>query len=140
MLVHVDTERAHDQLVNSRLAYASVSRRRYDAQIYTNDAGELGEELSRDVSKNSALATGHEMGERDHGHATENAGLQSVSERSSAELGEVQLYSAALDSRFINLVTSICALAEYMVEKPRSTQTAPTPRYPARRCDTNKTP
>jgi len=38
VLVHVDTEQAHDQLVNSRLAYVSVSRGRYDAQIYTNDA------------------------------------------------------------------------------------------------------
>jgi len=35
-IVHVDTEQAHDQLVNSRLAYVSVSRGRYDAQIYTN--------------------------------------------------------------------------------------------------------
>jgi ATP-dependent exoDNAse (exonuclease V) alpha subunit len=36
VLVHVDTEQAHDQLVNSRLAYVSVSRGRFDAQIYTN--------------------------------------------------------------------------------------------------------
>jgi hypothetical protein len=61
-IVHVDTEQAHDQLVNSRLAYVSVSRGRYDAQIYTNDAGKLGEELSRDVSKQSALET--ERGKR----------------------------------------------------------------------------
>ncbi len=61
MLVHVDTEQAHDQLVNSRLAYVSVSRGRYDAQIYTNDAEKLGEELSRDVSKQSALDSGHEV-------------------------------------------------------------------------------
>jgi hypothetical protein len=32
VLVHVDTEQAHDQLVNSRLADVSVSRGRYDAQ------------------------------------------------------------------------------------------------------------
>ena len=80
VLVHVDTEQAHDQLVNSRLAYVSVSRGRYDAQIYTNDAEKLGEELSRDVSKQSALETGHEVGGRDQGHATENAEHQSVSE------------------------------------------------------------
>jgi hypothetical protein len=67
-------------LVNSRLAYVSVSRARYDAQIYTNDAGKLGEELSRDASKHSALETGHEPGGRDQGHATENAENQSVSE------------------------------------------------------------
>ena len=57
VLVHVDTEQAHDQLVNSRLAYVSVSRGRYDAQIYTNDAEKLGEESSRDVSKQSGLET-----------------------------------------------------------------------------------
>jgi hypothetical protein len=76
----VDTEQAHEELVNSRLAYVSVSRGRYDAQIYTNDAGKLGEELSRDVSKQSALETGHKVGGQDQGHATENAGHQSVSE------------------------------------------------------------
>jgi hypothetical protein len=37
------------------LAYVSVSRGRYDAQIYTNDADKLGNELSRDVSKHSAI-------------------------------------------------------------------------------------
>ena len=56
VLVHVDTENAHEQLVNSRLAYVSVSRGRYDAQIFTNDADKLGNELSRDVSKRSAIA------------------------------------------------------------------------------------
>jgi len=78
--VHVDTEQAHDQLVNSRLAYVSVSRGRCDAQIYTNDAEKLGEHLSRDVSKQSAMETGHEIGGRDQGYATENAEHQSVSE------------------------------------------------------------
>ena len=86
VLVHVDTEQAHDQLVNSRLAYVSVSRGRYDAQIYTNDAGKLGEELSRDVSKQSALETGHGVSGQDQGHATEDATHESVSE--SHEHGE----------------------------------------------------
>lgn len=75
-----DTEQAHDQLINSRLAYVSASRGRYDAHIYTNDAGKLGEEFSRDVSKQSALETGHEMGARDQGHTIETAEHQSVSE------------------------------------------------------------
>jgi ATP-dependent exoDNAse (exonuclease V) alpha subunit len=44
VLVHVDTEQAHEQLINSRLAYVSVSRGRYDAQIDTNDAQNLSEE------------------------------------------------------------------------------------------------
>lgn len=80
MLVHVDTEQAHEQLISSRLAYVSVSRGRYDAQICTNDAEKLGEELSRDVSKQSALETEREMGGRDRGHAIENVEHQSVSE------------------------------------------------------------
>jgi len=46
VLVRVDTEHTLDELGNSRLAYVSVSRGRYDAQIYTNDMGKPGEELS----------------------------------------------------------------------------------------------
>jgi conjugative relaxase-like TrwC/TraI family protein len=80
VLVHVDTEQAHDQLVNSRLAYVSVSRGRYDAQIYTNNGEKLGEELSRDVSKQSAMEIEHEVGGRDQGNAAENAAHESVSE------------------------------------------------------------
>ena len=37
-------------LLNSRIPYVAVSRACYDAQIYTNDAAMLGQELSRDVS------------------------------------------------------------------------------------------
>jgi conjugative relaxase-like TrwC/TraI family protein len=55
VLVHVDTEAAHENLVNSRLAYVSVSRARDDAQIYTNDATSLGEAFGRKISKASAL-------------------------------------------------------------------------------------
>jgi ATP-dependent exoDNAse (exonuclease V) alpha subunit len=73
VLVHVDTEQAHEQLINSRLAYVSVSRGRYDAQIYTNDAGKLSVELSRDVSKQSALETEHEIGGDGRGHSSENS-------------------------------------------------------------------
>jgi hypothetical protein len=64
VLVHVDTGQAHEHLINSRLAYVSVSRGRYDAQIYTEDGATLGHHLSRDVSKQSALDTGHELGEQ----------------------------------------------------------------------------
>jgi ATP-dependent exoDNAse (exonuclease V) alpha subunit len=56
VLVHVDTKEAHDQLVNSRLAYVSGSRGRYDAQIYTNDAERLGGELSRDLSRGATTS------------------------------------------------------------------------------------
>jgi len=55
VLVHVDTEAAHENLVNTRLAYVSISRARDDAQIFTNDADRLSEAFSREVSKASAL-------------------------------------------------------------------------------------
>ncbi len=55
VLIHVDSEQAHGELLNSRMAYVSISRAQYDAQIYTNDAATLGQELSRDVSKSIAL-------------------------------------------------------------------------------------
>jgi hypothetical protein len=55
VLVHVGTGQAHEALINTRLGYVSVSRARYDAQIYTNDASSLGEALSKEVSKDSAL-------------------------------------------------------------------------------------
>jgi ATP-dependent exoDNAse (exonuclease V) alpha subunit len=55
VLIHVDTELGAKDLLNSRLAYVSVSRGRYDAQIYTNNASTLGQELSRDVSHSPAI-------------------------------------------------------------------------------------
>jgi len=80
VLVHVDTEQAHEQLINSRLAYVSVSRGRYDAQIYTNDAEKLGIELSRDISKQSAIQTDHGIGGRDQDHGSNDATHRSVDE------------------------------------------------------------
>jgi ATP-dependent exoDNAse (exonuclease V) alpha subunit len=59
VLIHVDTERAGEKLVNRRLAYVAVSRGRHDAQIYTNDKSQLAEELSRDASHRSALGPGY---------------------------------------------------------------------------------
>jgi hypothetical protein len=80
VLVYVDTEQAHDQLVNSRLAYVSISRGRYDAQIYTCNAEQFGQELSRDVSKRSALESGHEMDGQHQSPTIENSEHQSASE------------------------------------------------------------
>jgi ATP-dependent exoDNAse (exonuclease V) alpha subunit len=53
VLINVDTEKSA-RLVNSRLAYVSVSRGQYDAQIYTNDRCELAHSLSRDMSQRTA--------------------------------------------------------------------------------------
>jgi hypothetical protein len=46
------------ELINGRFAYVSVSRASHEAQIYTNDAANLAERLSRDVSKSSAINFG----------------------------------------------------------------------------------
>jgi ATP-dependent exoDNAse (exonuclease V) alpha subunit len=58
VLVHIDTDRAGEQLVNRRLAYVAVSRGRHDVRIYTNDAAHLAEALSRDVGHQSAMESG----------------------------------------------------------------------------------
>ena len=54
VLVNMDTT-VHPELINTRFAYVSVSRASQDARIYTNDAGTLGERLSTDVTKTSAI-------------------------------------------------------------------------------------
>ncbi len=55
VLVHVDTERGNESLVNRRLAYVAISRGRFDAQIYTDSTAQLGDALSRQVGKLSAI-------------------------------------------------------------------------------------
>ena len=59
VLVHVDTERGGEQLVNRRLAYVAISRGRFDAQVYTDDKSQLGDALSREVSHRSAIESSH---------------------------------------------------------------------------------
>ncbi|MGA2170910.1 MAG: MobF family relaxase [Terracidiphilus sp.] len=56
VLIHVDTELAAKDLLNSRMAYVSVSRGRFDAQLFTNDRKKLGATLGHDVSHQSAHA------------------------------------------------------------------------------------
>jgi ATP-dependent exoDNAse (exonuclease V) alpha subunit len=55
VLIHVDTELGTKDLLNSRMAYVAVSRCAHDAQIFTNNAAALGQELSRDVSHAPAI-------------------------------------------------------------------------------------
>jgi ATP-dependent exoDNAse (exonuclease V) alpha subunit len=56
VLIHVDSEQAHGELLNSRMAYVSVSRAQFDVKLYTNDAKTLGWELNRDFTKATALS------------------------------------------------------------------------------------
>ncbi len=57
VLVHVDTDRSGQRLVNERMAYVSLSRGRDDAHIYTDDRSQLASVLSRDQSHRSAIET-----------------------------------------------------------------------------------
>jgi conjugative relaxase-like TrwC/TraI family protein len=55
VILHVDTDRAGESLVNRRLAYVAISRGRYDAHVYTNDKAHLAYAIDRDVSHRAAL-------------------------------------------------------------------------------------
>jgi len=75
VLVHIDTEKAGEKLVNRRLAYVAVSRGRYDAQIYTDDASKLSDSLSRDASKTVALEVDAQL---NHGGNQQSAATPST--------------------------------------------------------------
>ena len=55
VLINVDTELGAKDLLNNRMAYVSVSRGQWDAQIFTNDRSALANALGHDVSHQSAL-------------------------------------------------------------------------------------
>jgi len=57
VLVNIDTN-VHPELINTRFAYVSLSRASHDAQVFTNDTATLTENLSRNVSKASAIDFG----------------------------------------------------------------------------------
>jgi ATP-dependent exoDNAse (exonuclease V) alpha subunit len=54
VLIHVDTELSAKALLNSRIAYVSVSRGAHDAQLFTNDREKLAMALGHDISKQTA--------------------------------------------------------------------------------------
>ena len=57
VLINMDTE-VHPELISRRFAYVSVSRASHDAQIFTNDSATLAQNLTKDVSKPSAIDFG----------------------------------------------------------------------------------
>lgn len=61
ILINVDSENAHKDLLNERMAYVSVSRAAEDAKIFTDNAARLDVVLSRDVSHEQALEPGIEL-------------------------------------------------------------------------------
>ncbi|MGC2363876.1 MAG: AAA family ATPase, partial [Candidatus Sulfotelmatobacter sp.] len=54
VLIHVDTELGAKDLLNSRMAYVSISRGAFDAQLFTNDREKLPTALGHDLSRQSA--------------------------------------------------------------------------------------
>ncbi len=54
VLVHIDTDLT-PSLINSRLAYVSISRASGDARVYTNNAETLAYRLDTNISKSAAL-------------------------------------------------------------------------------------
>jgi conjugative relaxase-like TrwC/TraI family protein len=59
VLINVDTELAARDLLNSRMAYVSVSRGAHDAQLFTNDREKLPAALGHEVSRESAHVPAH---------------------------------------------------------------------------------
>ncbi len=57
VIANIDTDSAKS-LINTRLAYVSISRASHDARIYTNDAETLGERLATDITKTAAVDFG----------------------------------------------------------------------------------
>ena len=81
VIVNMDTE-VHPGLINGRFAYVSISRASLDAQVFTNDAANLAERLSNDVSKTSALQSG-----KSHVPALGISANQTQSDKNSFGLG-----------------------------------------------------
>jgi hypothetical protein len=54
VLVNIDTG-VHAELINNRFAYVSISRAAQDAHIYTNAGSSLTIDLSRGITKSSAI-------------------------------------------------------------------------------------
>jgi ATP-dependent exoDNAse (exonuclease V) alpha subunit len=62
VLVHVDTELAAKDLLNNRMAYVSISRGQWDAQIFTDNREKLPRTLGHDVSHQSAYRSEQSIG------------------------------------------------------------------------------
>lgn len=55
---HADTS-VHPDLLSSRFGYVAVSRASHEATIFTDDVVRLGQQLSTEASKTSALEISH---------------------------------------------------------------------------------
>ena len=67
VFLHIDTDHAHEDLINRRLGYVAISRGSHDVQLYTNNAQEMREGLEAQTSKHAALEALEEARSRYHG-------------------------------------------------------------------------
>jgi ATP-dependent exoDNAse (exonuclease V) alpha subunit len=58
VLIHADTS-VHPELLSSRFGYVAVSRASHEATVFTDDVKRLGQQLSTEVNKTSALEIDH---------------------------------------------------------------------------------
>ena len=86
VLIHLDTERGGEKLINRRLAYVAVSRARHDAQIYTNDKSQIAEGLARDVSHRSAMEASRDS--RQSGSLTEHSSARNQGQEHTQAAGQ----------------------------------------------------
>jgi hypothetical protein len=94
--------RAHPELINTRFAYVSVSRASHDAQVYTNDAAALGQRLSHDASKSSAVDFRHQATpapQRNEQHMDNDAQHAFRPESTSREATKERIYTPAEHER-----------------------------------------
>jgi conjugative relaxase-like TrwC/TraI family protein len=91
VLVNIDT-RAHPELINTRFAYVSVSRASLDAQIYTNDAAVLGQRLTHDASKTSAIDFRQRQTRKEH-HMDNDAERGLRPDNASSEATRERIYT-----------------------------------------------
>lgn len=98
VLVNMDT-RAHPELINTRFAYVSISRASEDAQIYTNDAAALGQRLSHDASKTSAIDFHQQQPTKERQPMDNDAERGFRPENSSREATRERIYTPAEHER-----------------------------------------
>jgi hypothetical protein len=74
----VDTELGANHLLNNRMAYVSVSRGQWDAQIFTKERERLSQALGHDVSHQSANTPDRKPPQRGFAEAPEHEKSQGL--------------------------------------------------------------
>jgi ATP-dependent exoDNAse (exonuclease V) alpha subunit len=94
VIANIDTESGRN-LINTRLAYVSISRASEEARVYTNDASTLGARLATDKTKTAAV----DFSQQIKREPAEKQQTQTISERTTHQYSCAQhrLAAVALD-------------------------------------------